>query len=178
MLMQHQVTLQRKERRNVILPPYVNDPFGERDRPSRCKIAHRIQWLRLEVLKLFCSQDNFIFVMYYRKIWHVARMRKKQRNACFQYLGSKIIKVQFLPYSCKRTLASPTEEKCKLPRRNKPYLVCIQLPYTGPVAKCANQNSCQRAIYVDTATFIKLLYVHSPFKLLGHRRTIGSHCGR
>ena len=30
-----------------------------------------------------------------------------------------------------------------------------------------------RILYLDTARFIKLLYVRSPFKLLGHLRTIG-----
>ena len=35
-----------------------------------------------------------------------------------------------------------------------------------------------RILYLDTARFIELLQVRSPFKLLGYRRIIGCRCGR
>ena len=68
-------------------------------------------------------------------------------NACFWYLGSKTIKVQILSYPCQRTLLT------------------VAVVYTEPIAKGVNRNSRTRAI-IDTARFIELLNIDSPFLLL------------
>ena len=96
------------------------------------------------------------------------------RNARFQYLGSKTVKVQILSHPCQRTLLL-TYRCLRRPfvRRNKPSFrltQSVQLPCTEPVAMGVNWNSRTRAI-LDTARFIELLNTDSPFQLLRHRRS-------
>ena len=69
------------------------------------------------------------------------------RNARFWYLGSKTIKVQILSYPCQRTLLT------------------VAVVYTEPVPRGVNWNSRTQAI-IDTARFVELLNIDSPFLLL------------
>ena len=85
--------------------------------------------------------------------------------------------------SCQRTflpLPSSTEARRNLPRRNKPLLTgsSIYSCLARSPLLWALIRSRARAGYLDTARFVELLNVDSPFKLLRHRRRSGSRYRR